>query len=105
MRKFLVEAYLSHDGYEYLPEAIARVECSAAELTSQGQYVQHLRTIFVPEDETCFHLFEGVSVAAVAEVGRRAELGFNRISEAVGPDLDDHRIHGTSSRATEGGAF
>jgi hypothetical protein len=42
-----------------------------------------VRTTFLPEDETCFHVFEAVSEDAVAEVFRRAGIGSGRIVSAV----------------------
>lgn len=44
--------------------------------------MRYLRTIFVPEDETCFHLFEAVSADAVAEASKRAAIEHERIVEA-----------------------
>lgn len=89
MQRFLAEGYVSRHGLDELPEAIARVRRSAEELTREGREVRYLRTIFVPDDETCFHVFEGVSVEAVEEASRRAEWSFDRIVEAVGPVGDD----------------
>jgi hypothetical protein len=92
MHTYLAEAYLSRDGYDDLPEAIARMRRAAADLTSDGHHVRYVRTIFVPEDETCFHLFEGVSVRAVEKASRRAGLSFNRIAEAVGRELEEETV-------------
>ena len=39
--------------------------------------------MFLPDDETCFHLFEAVSAYAVEQVSRRAELGRARVVPAV----------------------
>jgi hypothetical protein len=38
---------------------------------------------FVPDDETCFHVFEAASAEIVSELCRRAELGSPRIVPAV----------------------
>lgn len=57
---------------------------AAAELTREGTPVRCLRSIFVPEDETCFLLCEAGSAAAVLETAQRAALTFERIAEAVG---------------------
>jgi hypothetical protein len=42
-----------------------------------------VRAIFVPEDETCFFLWEGCSAEAVREAARRAGLGFERVTQAL----------------------
>src|SRR5205085_1179544 len=43
----------------------------------------YLRTTFVPNDETCFHVFESADKEAVAEVCRRAGIGSARIVQAL----------------------
>jgi hypothetical protein len=42
-----------------------------------------VRTTLLPEDETCFHVFDATSADAVGEVGRRAGLNWARIVPAV----------------------
>jgi hypothetical protein len=46
--------------------------------------VRFVRAIFMPEDETCFFLYEAGSVEAVREAARRAGLGSERITAALG---------------------
>jgi hypothetical protein len=45
--------------------------------------VRYLRTTFLPEDETCFHVFDASSAQDVGEVSRRAGFGTARIVPAV----------------------
>jgi hypothetical protein len=45
--------------------------------------VRFLQSIFVPEDEICFYLYEARSADAVCEAASRAGLRFERITEAV----------------------
>jgi hypothetical protein len=42
-----------------------------------------VRSIFVPEDETCFHIFESSSKDAVLAATERAAFAFARIAETV----------------------
>ena len=57
---------------------------SATELvTQEGYRVQLLRLIHVPEDETCFYLFEAESEQRVVDVAQRAGLRLDRVVEAV----------------------
>jgi hypothetical protein len=83
-RSFLVETYLPRQGSETLAEVVARAKAAARAMRSDGVDVRYVRPIFVPEDETCFHLFEAPSAAAVSEVSRLASLTFDRIVEAAG---------------------
>jgi len=89
MPTFLVEAYepCGHD--ESHAEIEQRVRTAAAALSRSGAEVRFLRSIYVPTDETCFHLFDGPSIEVVEAVGRRAELTFNRVTEAIEPALSE----------------
>lgn len=40
-------------------------------------------TMFVPDDETCFHLFQAPSSAVLGQAARRAGLDHLRIVEAI----------------------
>jgi hypothetical protein len=42
--------------------------------------IRYFRRTYLPDDETCFHLFEAGTPAAVEEASRRAALGRARIS-------------------------
>jgi hypothetical protein len=79
---FLVEVY-APGGAGGVKEAVARARAAARALSQEGMPMRHVRAILVPEDETCFHLFEGPSAAAVSEASRRAGLRHVRIVEAV----------------------
>ena len=82
MRTFLVETYLSRAQAGELDDTVARLR-AAAEMTSpSGDAVRYLRSTFVPEDETCFHVLEGPSLRAIAIVSERAALSPIRIVEA-----------------------
>lgn len=83
MPTFLVEAYEPRGRNGSLAEIERRARAAAAELSRSGKAVRYLRSIYVPTDETCFHVFEGPSVEVVEEVGRRAQLEFNHVTEAV----------------------
>ncbi len=50
--------------------------CAAAgELVREGTPVRYVRMTFLPDDETCFHIFEAASEEAVGEACRRAGIG------------------------------
>ena len=85
MAEFLVELYVSRTDADAVEQAAARTRLAAEHLTTEGTPVRYLRSIFVPEDETCFFLCEATSVEAVREAARRADLSFERIAEAFAP--------------------
>jgi uncharacterized protein DUF4242 len=78
---FLVEAYMP--ATIDVAEVESRVSAAAAELTTPEAEVRYLRSIFVPDDELCMHLFDAASADAVSEVTRRAGISVDRIAEAV----------------------
>jgi hypothetical protein len=82
MTSFLVEAYTP--AMINLVEVEARARRAAAQLAEAGTEVRYLHAIFVPADETCFHLFEAASADAVRAASERAGLSAQRIVEAIG---------------------
>src|SRR5437764_5027776 len=89
MAEFLVELYVSSRNAAAVERGAARARVAAEELTREGTPVRYLRSIFVPEDETCFYLCEACSADAVREVARRATLPFERVTEAMAGPIDD----------------
>lgn len=86
MTEFLAEVYVSRTGCAATHEAWQRLVRAAAELTAEGQSVRPVRSIFVPEDETCFLLFEAGTAEAVHETARRAAVTCERVVEAAGSE-------------------
>jgi hypothetical protein len=75
LRTFLVEAY-----------APASSECDVLahqmDTTAGRQHsIRRLRSILVPEDEICFHIFEAESADSLAEAVAQAEVRAQRIVE------------------------
>ncbi|HEV2361046.1 MAG TPA: hypothetical protein VGS21_05045, partial [Acidimicrobiales bacterium] len=62
MSEYLVEVYVSRRAASQLPtqDVISGV---AAELTRAGKQVNFVRSILLPDDETCLYHFEGDSDA------------------------------------------
>jgi hypothetical protein len=79
----MVEAYMPHSHARAARAAGRRVHAAADELSREGRRVAYVRTTFLPNDETCFHVFEAVSSDAVEEASRRAKLGRVRVVAAV----------------------
>ena len=83
MAEYLVELYVAHGDYVAARQHAERAEQASAELTREGRSVRCLRSIFVPEDETCFLLYEATSAEVVAEAMQRAGLRHDHISTAT----------------------
>jgi Protein of unknown function (DUF4242) len=84
MADFLAEVYTPRLDGPALAKLVARLKAVAEGMTAEIP-VTYVRSIHVPEDETCFHLFEAESAEVVYEVGRRAGLTFDRVATAVEP--------------------
>jgi len=82
MDGFLAELYVSRTDADVVAHSASLARRGAEELTREGTPVRYLRSIFVPDDETCFYLFEAASVDGVRAVADRTGLRFDRISEA-----------------------
>jgi hypothetical protein len=81
--QFLVEMYVPPLDRRARSQMIGAARAAAAAVTRNGAAVRHVRAIYVPEDATCFHLFEAPSADVVERVLAAAGLASTRISEAA----------------------
>lgn len=80
---FLVERYipqLERADIELLAERLA---AASAELQAEGRDVHWLRSLAVPDDETCLCIFSAQTRADVEEANRRASAAYERIIETL----------------------
>ena len=83
MDQYLVEIYLPGCNEAALAGAAVRARVASEQLSSEGKHVRYLRTIFVPQDEICFHLYEAQAADVVGEASLRAQIAYERIVRAV----------------------
>ncbi|HST24523.1 MAG TPA: nickel-binding protein [Gaiellaceae bacterium] len=83
MPEYLVELYISRSNGGAVAEGAESARRAAEELGREGVRIRYVQSIFVPEEETCFFLYEAASVEAVREAARRAALPFEHVTEAV----------------------
>ena len=83
MAEYLAELYVARGDHRVAQQHADRVRRASAELILRGRHVRCLRSIFVPEDETCFLLFEATSADSVAAALYRAGLPYEHISAAM----------------------
>ncbi len=83
MQSYLVEVYVPRSSPREASLGARRAEAAADALSGDGVPVRYVRTTFLPDDETCFHVFEAGSSDAVDEVCRRAYLGRARIVPVI----------------------
>jgi hypothetical protein len=80
---FLVETYLARGDIRERLDRETRARSAAAELMRERTRVRFDRAIYVPEDETCFYVFDAPSAGGAALAAERAGLEPLRIVEAV----------------------
>ena len=88
MTSYLVEGYLARASAGEPETTAERARRIAAEFCEEGGDVQYVRSFFLRDDETCFHLFHGESVEAVDQVAARASLASQRITEVFEWECD-----------------
>jgi len=76
---FLLELYIPKADCTAVTLGAMRLGFAAAKLSAEGTSVRIVRTIFVPEDETCFVLIEAATAEAVRDAATRASLPVERI--------------------------
>jgi hypothetical protein len=77
---YLAEFYLPAGAS--LAGVVARARAGAREAAASGADVRFVRAIFVPQDESCFALYQAGSVQAVMLAGALAGLVYDRVTEA-----------------------
>jgi hypothetical protein len=91
MTEFLIELYVPPSRHAAIADGTRRFEHAAAELMAAGRPVRLVRSILVPEDETCFLLVEAVTAESVRETAARAALSVERVVETAADGTEHER--------------
>jgi hypothetical protein len=83
MREFVAEQYLLATGAEAAVTRAGAAREAAEQVTREGTPVEFVRSIFVPADETCIHLYRADTIESVRAAAARASLPVDRVSEAT----------------------
>jgi hypothetical protein len=89
---FLLELYVPKADCSAVMFGAARLGFVAAKLSAEGTPVRVVRTIFVPEDETCYVLIEAATAETVRDAARRASLPFERVVATTAMTLDQKEM-------------
>jgi hypothetical protein len=81
MPYYLVELYLSGAAAGEPEHSAARARAGVRQLARKGIHIRYLSSIFVPDDEICFHLIEAPSVEVVREASEQTQVPVARVSE------------------------
>jgi hypothetical protein len=89
MATFMVERYIPGAGSGQAAAAELLAKQVALHLRAQSGTVHHLRSLFVPQDEQCFVLFQATSAHALAETIQRVGIAYERITEVIDLTVED----------------
>jgi hypothetical protein len=101
MPTFIVERYLPGAPVEELRAGVSRRRLVAAEMRAEGRHFRHVGSVFVAEDELCLCTFTAPAPEMVAEVNRRADFAYAKISRAETIETSP-RTRRTDPRKREG---
>jgi hypothetical protein len=89
---YLVETYLARGLAGERAARERRARSTAEELAEEGTRVRFDHSIYVPEDEICFFVFDAPSGRAAALAAQRAELDPIRVVEAISSGREESRV-------------
>jgi hypothetical protein len=83
MAEFLVELYVPSSQLHGVQRLMEAASMAAADVSREGEAIRLVRSIVMPEDETCFLLYEAPSIESVRAAAGRAGLDAVRITETL----------------------
>jgi hypothetical protein len=83
--EFLLELYVARGDASAVAGDADRARRAAEELRRSGTSVRYVRSIYIPEDDTCFLVYEASSRDAVRDAAERASLSADRILASASP--------------------
>ena len=89
MPSYLVETYLARSRAGERTAREQRARTAAEKLTQERTRVRFDRSIYVPEDEICFFVFDAPSGREAALAAHRAELDPVRVVEAISSEKEE----------------
>src|SRR6266576_1067379 len=92
-KTYLVEAYVSKSDANGPAGIRDRAVLASKEMRREGTFVRYLRSIFVPQDETCFHIFEAGSEQDARNAAARAGIQPEGCSRRPISKQDERNAH------------
>jgi Nickel responsive protein SCO4226-like len=80
---FLVERYIARLQFGDVERIGSRLASVTDEMQAEGRAVEWIRSIALPDDETCLCIFTACTPVDVEEANRRAGTGYERIVQTL----------------------
>ena len=85
MAEFVIEVYVPRPQQRAVAREAERLRELAEQLSTDRTEVRYLRSLYIPEDETCFFVFEADSAITVERLAARSGLAGPRVAQADVP--------------------
>jgi hypothetical protein len=89
MPEFIAEQYFSRTDAAGARRAACAARRAAEQLARAGTDVELVRSVFVPEDETCIFIYEADSLDSVRLAAERGGLAFEHVAPAATEPADE----------------
>lgn len=83
MPKFLLELYMPRSDDHAVAAGAIRGQAGAEGMTRNGTPVRYVGSLYIPEEETCFQLYEAACARHVRDAAGLAALRYVNVLEAV----------------------
>lgn len=88
LRHFLVELSSFDGRWDQVADLAARARQAATRLRRHGTDVRFVRSVYAPETDSLFLVYQASNESAVAAAASDANLGTARVSAAINGELD-----------------
>jgi hypothetical protein len=100
MPSYLIEVYVPRARTPEVGSTGRRIRAAIEELHRDGVDMRYVRTMILPDDETCFHVLDAPSTAEVERVCERAGVERIRVVSAI-EEPPEASLAGVTSRGDQ----